>query len=200
MLNNQDIDYTLPHFLFFYVFSFILFSILLNYLIPVSVAYLIEPKHFYEKLRLEYEAEGKNAEATDNYLKASYINELEKAVSTNNEAFKRKGLFYFRALTSALICAVPYMICLAFHFAIKNDDIQKVEIVNASKFLNFNKTINMSKDTSNNNSSSTSSTTTTTTRLPGINPSEVKPVNPQMVKENFHEQSTKINSGNKENK
>jgi hypothetical protein len=190
------------HYTSFFIFSlFFLYSLwfLIKLLIPVNVAYLIEPKTFYEKLRLEYEAEGKKQEETDKYLKASYINELEKAVATNNIAFKRKGLFYFRALTGALICLVPYLVCLAFHFSIKNDNIQKVEIVNVAKSINFDKNNSMSKERTN-NSPSTSNTTTTTTRLPGINPNEVKPVNPQMVKENFHESSTKVNSGSSEKK
>jgi hypothetical protein len=186
-------------FLFSVVFLYSLFY-LIKLLIPVDVAYLIEPKTFYEKLRLEYEAEGKNKEVTDNYLKASYINELEKAVTQNNFAFKRKGLFYFRALTSALISLIPYLICLAFHFSIKSDNIQKVEIVNAQKLINFNKNNSMPQDTKNNNSTSSSTTTTTTTQLPGINPNEVKPVDPQMIKENFHERRTKVDSGSKEKK
>ncbi len=190
--------YYTSFFLFLLIFLYSLFF-LVKLLIPIEVAYLIEPKTFYEKLRLEYEAEGKSKETTDNYLKASYINELEKAVATNNIAFKRKGLFYFRALTSSLISLLPYLVCLAFHFSIRNDNIQKVEIVNTPKSINFNKNNRMPQDTIN-NSTSSSSTTTTTTMLPGINPNEVKPVNPQMVKENFHERSTKVDSGNKEKK
>lgn len=170
-------------------------------LIPVEVAYLIEPKTYYEKIRLEYEGEGKDQQTTDKYLKASYINELEKAVTANNIVFKRKGFFYFTALSSALIASVPYLLCLAFHFSIRNDNIQKVELVNTEKVSNFNKSINMSKHSTNNNNSTSSSTTaTTTTKLPGINPNEVRPSNPQMIKENFHEQSRKTDSGAKEKK
>lgn len=197
---TKEIRHWLHYTSFFVFLCVFLYSLLflIKLLIPVEVAYLIEPKTFYEKLRLEYEAEGKDKETADKYLKASYINELEKAVATNNFAFKRKGLFYFRALTSALISLVPYLTCLAYHFSIKNDNIQKVEIVNVPKITSFNKNTSMALDTSNNTTSST--TTTTTTMLPGINPSEVKPVNPQMIKENFHERHTKVDSVKKEKK
>lgn len=190
------------HYVSFFLFLIPFFYSLvftIRLLIPVEVAYLIEPKTYYEKFRLEYEAEGKSQEITDKYLKASYINELEKAVTANNFVFKRKGLFYFRALASALIASVPYLLCLAFHFSIKNDNIQKVELVHTEKLSNFNKSRNMSKDSTNNNSTS-SSITTTTTQLPGINPSEVRPSNPQMIKENFHEQNRKVDSGLKQKK
>ena len=176
----------------------IIFTIRL--LIPVEVAYLVEPKIYYEKLRLEYEQEGKKQADADKYLKASYINEPEKAVAANNFVFKRKGLFYFRALSSALIASIPYLLCLAFHFSIKNDNIQKVELVKPIEVSNFGKTKAMSKDSSNNttNTSATSSTTTTTTtQLPGINPNDVKPSNPQMIKENFNSQNEKKDSGSK---
>lgn len=98
------------HYISFFLFLFpFIYSLIftIKLLIPVEVAYLIEPKIYYEKIRLEYESEGKNKETTDKYLKASYINELEKAVTANNFVFKRKGMFYFRALSSALIASVP---------------------------------------------------------------------------------------------
>lgn len=90
--------------------------------------------------------------------------------------------------------------CLAFHFSIKNDNIQKVQFVNSEKVSNFIESADMSKDATNNNSTSSSTTTTTTTQLPGINPNEVKPSSPQMIKENFHDHIRKVDSGAKEKK
>lgn len=191
------------HYISFFLFLIpFIYSLVftIKLLIPVEVAYLIEPKSYYEKLRLEYENEGKNEETTDKYLKASYINELEKAVAANNIVFKRKGLFYFRALSSALIAAIPYLLCLAFHFSIKNDNIQKVELVNTENVSNFNKSQNMPKDSTNGNSTISSNTTAPTTKLPGINPNEVRPSNPQMIKDNFLQQNSKVVRENKEKK
>lgn len=186
-------------------FCFFLFSSLFFYslvytiklLIPIDVAYLIEPKNYYVDFRLAYEAEGKSPEEADILVKASYINELEKAVTSNNALFKRKGFFYYRALISGLICCVPYIICLVFHFAYKADDVQKVEILNFDKISTFNENSTMPLGINNKNSTSTSSSTTqqTTSQLPGVNVSDVKPSNPQMVKENFQDQGQRKDSG-----
>jgi|SRR5215204_4396500 len=191
------------HYVSFFLFLFLfIHSVIytIRLLIPVNVAYLIEPKTYYEKLRLEYEKEGKDEAVTDKYLKASYINELEKAVAANNYVFKRKGLFYYRAFSTALMAVIPYLLCLAFHFSIKEDNIQKVELVNAKKIATFIKTPDMAKDTNNNTSTTSTTTTSNTTQLPGINPNEVKPSNPQMVKENFREQNHKVDSSPKQKK
>ena len=186
---------------FFLFVALFLYSIVytIKLLIPVDVAYLIEPKAYYVDFRLSYEAEGKGKEEADNLVKASYINELEKAVASNNSLFKRKGYFYYRALMSGLICCIPYVICLVFHFVYKADDIQKVEIVNSDKISNFNKNLTMSKDSNNTTNTSNSSSTTqqTTSQLPGVNVNDVKPSNPQMVKENFQQQVEKKDSGSK---
>ncbi|MGV3595907.1 MAG: hypothetical protein ACO1NK_11695 [Sediminibacterium sp.] len=168
-------------------------------LIPVEVAYLIEPKTYYVDFRLEYEAEGKNKNEADLLVKASYINELEKAVSINNSLFKRKGFFYYRALISGLICCVPYVICLIFHFSYKAEDTQKVEIINYNKISTFNKIPIMPKD----DNTSTTTPQQTTSQLPGVNVNDVKPSSPQMIKENFQQQvqkkdSTTSNSNNKQ--
>ena len=106
-------------------------------LIPVNVAYLIEPQTYYVKFRLDYEAEGKSKEETDILVKASYINELEKAVTANNSLFKRKGFFYYRALISGLIACIPYVMCLIFHFSYKSENVQKVELVKSEKTSTF---------------------------------------------------------------
>jgi len=193
------------YFLSYICFSF--FAILLSYflvftirlLIPVEVAYLIEPKMYYERYRLDYEAQGKNEQESDKLIKASYINELEKAVTTNNSVFKRKGLFYYRALVSALIACIPYIFCLGLHFSNKADEVQKVQIVTTEKNSNFmqNSTMTDTKNNNTNNSSTTKSTPNTTTQLPGVNAADVKPSSPQMVKENFQEHEKKVDSGGK---
>lgn len=189
---------------FTHYFCFFLFALLFSYsifftvrlLIPVNVAYLIEPKMYYESYRLTYEGQGRSQLEADKLIKASYIDELEKAVTINNAVFKKKGQFYYRALISGLTCCVPYIFCIAFHFANKSDEIQKVEIVNTTKNRNFNQSSDMSKSNNNSSNASSSSTTTTTTQLPGVNATDVKPSNPQMVKENFHDQSRKDGNNN----
>jgi len=198
-----------------YWICFIFFSILfitsiiytIRLLIPVEVAYLVEPKRYYEEYRINYEEKTKVKDEVDKLVKASYINELEQAVTNNNNLFKRKGFFYYKAFMFGILAVLPYLICLSFHFSKKDENIQKVEIINIPKNLNFDKIPNMS-DSSNNNSNAdtgsnqanttSSTTTTTTTQLPGVNVSDVIPSSPQMIKENFNDTTTKSgNSGNK---
>jgi hypothetical protein len=61
--------------------------------IPVEVAYLEMPKRYYEEYRLTYEQTIKNQEEIKTLLKASYINELETALQTNDQVFRRKSFF-----------------------------------------------------------------------------------------------------------
>jgi hypothetical protein len=113
---------------FFFFLPLFIYSVTytIRLLIPIEVAYLIEPKIYYEKLRLQYEQDGKNEELTNRYLKASYINELEKAVAANNYVFKRKGLFYYRAFSTSLMAVIPYLLCLAFHFLLKKTTFKRL--------------------------------------------------------------------------
>ena len=102
-------------------------------LVPNEVASLVKPKRYYSELRKQYESEYQKQPAeVDLLLKASYIDELEKALDTNRELYNRKAYFYQRALFLALISAIPYLVCLGFHFTVKNDQIQKVQIVPAA--------------------------------------------------------------------
>jgi hypothetical protein len=65
----------------------------------------------------------------DNALKASYIGELEAAVTVNDKVFKRKSSFYYNALIFALLSTIPFLLCLGYHIFQKDDKIQKIEIV-----------------------------------------------------------------------
>lgn len=176
------------HHVSFYIFIS-LFSISLTntvrLLIPVEVAYLQEPKLYYEEYRIGYEEENRERNEVDALIKASHINELEEAVSVNNEIFKRKGLFYYRAFTFAILASVPYLLCIGFQIAIKDDKVQKVKIMN--KFSTFNETPHMAKD-----SNKTRQSNSTTTKLPGVDNSQVRPSKPQLIKENFQIDSQKV--------
>lgn len=177
----------LLHHISFYGFTVLFTFSLINtvrFLIPIEVAYLKEPKIYYEEFRLSYEGEGREQEEVDKLIKASYIDELEEAVSVNNTIFKRKGLFYYKAFNFAIYASIPYLLGLGFQIALKDDKVQKVEIMN--NLSTFIKTQNMAKDTS-------KTTSTTTTKLPGVDNSQVKPSSPQLVKENFQKDANKVN-------
>lgn len=136
--SNQHWAYWICFLLFLLLFIFsIVFTIRL--LIPVAVAYLVEPKRYYAEYLLTYQNKTSNKDEVDKLVKASYIDELEKAVTNNNTIFKRKGFFYYRAFIFGIIAALPYLVCLSFHFSKKQENIEKVEVINMPKNLNFDK-------------------------------------------------------------
>jgi len=117
-------------------------------LIPVKLAYLREPNFYYTGYRKEIEREQAEVEPplgtdsqerTDNILKASYILELEDAVKENDLVFKRKTSFYYRALVSALIAVVPFLLCLGYNIFQKDDKITKVPLAPINKISNLHK-------------------------------------------------------------
>jgi hypothetical protein len=122
----------------FFAIGFCLFAILfiisivytVKLIIPVDVAYLEIPKKYYIDIRLQYEQTITDTEQIKNLLKASYITELEAAVTNNERVFRRKSSFFYNALLFALLSVIPYLVCLGLHISKKDDNIQKVEIIN----------------------------------------------------------------------
>jgi hypothetical protein len=138
----------------FWCIALVMFSLIsvslyfaLNLMWPVNISYLEISKNYHEDLRQQYEGkilksgmtkdETKNAhDSISQLLKASYIDELNKAQINNRDAFVRKNGYYFRALVWALSAVLPYIICIGFHLSKKEDKVQKVEIVNEKKNVN----------------------------------------------------------------
>lgn len=124
---------------------FIVFAILfiisiiftVRLIIPVHVAYLEPPQKYYDEFRRKYEQLTANHIAREDLLKASYIDELERAIELNSKAFKRKNSFYYNALLFGLLSAVPYVVCLGFHISKKDDQHQKIEIASHEKYSNL---------------------------------------------------------------
>ena len=122
--------------------TFVITSIVytVRLLFPVNIAYLQHSKHYYQDLRIEYEKELITDETTpeqkpvmqekiNTLLKASYIDELAQAQTTNFYVFTRKSSFYYNALIFGLLAIAPYVICIGFHFTKKEEKVQKIEIV-----------------------------------------------------------------------
>lgn len=184
-----------------YKVLFIVFSVLMilsvffviKLLIPVEINYRNNPKKYYSTLRQQYEQRTDiNNDNIPKLLSASYITSLDKAIENNKIAFARKSSFYYKALILALVSILPFMCCLGYHFSIKHDNINKVEIVNPIEVSNFNKRSIMS---GNDKKDTTSSTTTTeTTNVPGVDNSQVINSNPVVIKESKAEPVKKNNS------
>jgi hypothetical protein len=190
VLFNKDCPaFLLACFIAFIVLFTISLLYTVRFIIPIDVAYLSAPKKYYEEFRLTYEANIRKRTVIEKLLKASYINELEKTLNNNEQVFRRKSSFYYNALMYALFSAVPYIICIGFHISQKEDNIQKVEIINSEKIGNLLKIDSMSKSNNktpntNNNTKTNSITTATTTKLPGINNTQVITSSPNVIREN----------------
>jgi|RhiMetdeSRZDD1v2_1073273.scaffolds.fasta_scaffold04913_3 hypothetical protein len=158
-------------------------------IIPVDIYYLTAPRKYYEDFRLVYEEIIQNQTEVEKLLKASYIDELEKILGNYQQVFRRKSSFYYNALMYALLSAVPYIICIGFHISKKEENIQKVEIVNSEKISNLLKIDSMSKENKNTTNSTVNTKTSITgtrTKLPGIDNTQVIPSSPDIIKENSH--------------
>jgi hypothetical protein len=162
-------------------------------ILPIRVAYLTAPRKYYEEYRLNYEKTFHDQNQITNLLKASYIEELQQALATNETVFRSKSSFYYNALVYGLLSIVPYLVCLGFHLSFKEDNIQKVHIVNTGKNRNFMVTDSSLMGNTQENTTSTS-TTTQTTNLPGIVTDQVIPSSPNLIKENSQYISNKEDS------
>ncbi len=186
-------------FLIFAILFLISIGFTIRLVIPIEVAYLEMPKKYYEEYRLVYEAEIEDKEKIKELLKASYINELEKALENNFRVFRRKSSFFYNALMYALLSVIPYLICLGFHISKREDKIQKVRVVSSEINSNLQYNINvMSKvliqnhlATSDKVHTNSNSNTATTTQLPGVNNSQVISSSPKLIKENSQYTSEK---------
>jgi hypothetical protein len=158
-------------------------------IMPVEIAYLDAPKKYYQELRLTYEQTIKNQAEIEKLIKASYIDELETTLSNYEQLFRRKSSFYYNALMYGLLSAVPYIICIGFHISKKEENIQKVEVVNSEKISNLLKIDSMSKANktiADSPSNTKASVTGITTKLPGVDNTQVIPSSPIIVKENSY--------------
>lgn len=118
----------------------------IKFLLPIEISHLHCPKYFYKDIKKRYEIQGKgkDADILNKYIQATYLNEIEKAVDNNFEAFKAKRRLFYFAFNFALAALIPYLFCLGFVFENqKKDEPKKVEIVNMkSLHLNSDSTYN----------------------------------------------------------
>jgi len=109
----------------------------IKFLLPTRVAHLNEPKHFYKNIRKQYEEKGVPPDKINEKICATYLIELEKAVSNNFNAYQKKRQYFFRAFNFALIALIPYLICASIMLSTKGkEEAQKIEITNSAQLLN----------------------------------------------------------------
>ncbi|MCT4639496.1 MAG: hypothetical protein N4A72_17460 [Bacteroidales bacterium] len=118
---------------------FLSFSVKNTYqlLKPIEIAFLNEPKKFYKSLKEEYEKSLKTEdnEIINDYIKASYLGEIEEAVQYNSRKFEEKGSYYNKAFNNALLAIAFYFMCTGF-IVFKTDQSKKIEITNYKNIVN----------------------------------------------------------------
>ena len=166
----------------FLLFLFISVYFTIRLLIPVEVAYLSFPRRYYEQFRVELEKTNDDKTKIKDLLKGSYIGELQTAIEINERIFCTKSRLFYNAIRFALLSIIPYLVCLSFHLSRREENVQKVQLVNNEILRNF-----MERNTlPNHDKHTTTSTSTTnqTTQLPGIDNSQVIVSTPNIIKEN----------------
>lgn len=132
------------YYIFFGIFSFTFtWSVIhtIRLIIPVGMMYPNFPSEYYVTLKTQYETQLNSTDHTqiNNYLKTSYITELERTIKTNEQNFRKKRYFYHTALVWGLISTIPFLVCLGLDMSVKQDAIQKVELINTIDSSNFDK-------------------------------------------------------------
>jgi hypothetical protein len=164
----------------FYVFIALLGVSVVNtvrLLMPVKVAYLLQPELYYKEYKNNYTDENIEESEVDRLLKLSYISEVERAINSNKNIFIKKALFYDKAFLYAIAACIPYLICIVFELSIKDDKLQQTEIFN-----HFNKTEYMVKKTESMKISDIPRGSDFT--FPGIDSSKVIPSYPVFIHDN----------------
>lgn len=88
-----------------------------QFIVSKEIAYLNEPEYFYKNIRNQYIENGyKDEHELNNLVKNTYLLELEKAVSHNQNVFESKSTYFAEALNSLLLAIIPFTIMYIIHF------------------------------------------------------------------------------------
>lgn len=193
---NTDLNSTLIVFIVFLLafLSSLICSVFNTYklLHPEEVAYMNFPKFFYNNIKEQYEERLEtNDESTLNeYVKATYLNELETAIETNSNLFNTKSRFYYLSFRFGLAALILYLICAGFVvFKDQKENVSKVNIVNFKEIVEFSDSLSLNNKyfilMSDSNKESKNK------KRPKIDSSKVIISKPKMIRENFLKTSEK---------
>lgn len=115
---------------------------------PAYISYPGIAKYYYEDLRVRYERrkiktdmEPDEVEEVkrriNQLLKGSYIEELGDAQVIIRKVLTKKSAHYYWAFLFGLMAAAPYLVCIVYHVNMKDDKVQKAEIVNAKNIVTY---------------------------------------------------------------
>ena len=103
---------------------------------PADLSQLAIISEYYGELRYRYEEQAigpdmpadmveETRRAINHLLKASYLDELDKAQTNNQAILSTKSHHYYKAMRFALVATLPYVICVSFHITKKEPDLPK---------------------------------------------------------------------------
>ncbi len=168
-------DFQCTFYYYLYLAVFIFFFVLLirslyytyRLLKPDYISFSEDPSKFYRDLLNQYKLtlETENPEILNEYIKTSYLQNLEIGIERNNKLFMDKGRFYYRSFQSIIFSIICYAFCVGY-----------------VQFADINKNqINMSKNNQNQEKPKVV-----------VDPAKVIKVEPKQVRENFNETEKRI--------
>lgn len=174
----QDCFYVL----FLLVFIFYLYkSISKTYFLvkPVEIAYLNQPKYFYNEVKEMYKKELKikGKKLLNEYIKHSYLKETESVLENNVEVYNTKSQIFYDNFKNILICLILYVFLASYVIIQNKKQSTSFELQNFKEIINYKDSIIMAK-----------------TEKPKVDPKMVITTKPVMVKE-----SVNMNMQKKEN-
>ncbi|MCZ8330412.1 MAG: hypothetical protein O9282_03775 [Flavobacterium sp.] len=114
---------------------------------PEDVAYLNNPNYFYVYIKKQYEEslETNDEDTLNAYLKETYLNELEIALTKNIELYKTKSRYFYNAFTKLLPALILYVLCSGI-IIFNTDEKTEIEIKNYKEIIKYSDTINSKKN------------------------------------------------------
>ncbi len=112
--------------------------------IPKEVAFVEEPRIFYNDLKLDYISRGIPVNDINRYLEETYLLQLEHSLNKTIAKINKKSRFNFSATRFALLAIIPYSICVGLMLVNEKEQIQKIKIINIKDMIKnstFPKTI-----------------------------------------------------------
>lgn len=137
--------------LFFIVFLVsLLISIVRTYdfLKPIDISYLNQPKFFYNDILKEYRIKlDTDDEATLNeYVNHTYLVECEKALENNISAYKEKSHQFYLNFKTILQTLIIYIILSSFVIFEKRNNSNEIHLQNFKEIINYLKKNTMAEE------------------------------------------------------
>lgn len=109
---------------------------------PENVAYLNNPKYFYNNVKEEYEKslETENEDIINAYLKVSYLNELEIALEQNINLYETKSRHFHNAFIKLLPALIIYILCSGIVIFNSVED-NEIKIKNYKEIIQYSDSI-----------------------------------------------------------